>query len=112
MIDSLRRSLLLAPGSPNATFAHFYLALALWKLGKHGDAEPHLRKALELGGNALPADIHLYLAQQCSDTQRFKEAAEELEMFLKLAPDARDAESIRNLIRKLREKTLQSNLHP
>ena len=111
-VESLRRSLLVAPNSPNATFAHFYLALALWKLGKHGDAEPHLRKALELGGNAIPADVHLYLAQQCSDTQRFNEAADELELFLKLAPDARDAESIRNLIRKLRAKAQRNNLLP
>lgn len=112
VVESLRRSLLIAPNSPNATFAHFYLALSLWKLGKHSDAEPHLRKALELGGNSLPADVHLYLAQQLSDTQRFNEAADELELFLKLAPDARDAESIRILIRKLRAKTQRTNLLP
>ncbi|MDX2044715.1 MAG: tetratricopeptide repeat protein [Acidobacteriota bacterium] len=112
VVDSLRRSLLVAPNSPNAAFAHFYLALALWKLGKHSDAEPHLRKALELGGNSIPPDVHLYLAQQCSDTQRYNEAANELELFLKLAPDARDGESIRTLIRKLRAKNQQNNLLP
>ncbi|MBL8191309.1 MAG: tetratricopeptide repeat protein [Acidobacteria bacterium] len=110
--DSLRRAVLIAPGSPNATFAHFYLGLALWRLSRHADAEPHLRKSLELGGNSIPADVHLYLAQQCSDTQRYKEAADELEIFLKLAPDVRDAENIRNLIRKLRAKTQQTNLQP
>lgn len=109
---SLRRAVLIAPSSPNATFAHFYLGLALWKLGRHADAEPHLRKSLELGGNSIPPDVHLYLAQQCSDTRRYKEAADELETFLRLAPDARDAESIRNLIRKLRVKTQQVNLLP
>lgn len=110
--DSLRRAVLIAPGSPNATFAHFYLGLSLWKLSRHADAEPHLRKSLELGGNSIPPDVHLYLAQHCSDTQRYKEAADELETFLKLVPDARDAENIRNLIRKLRAKTQQSNLQP
>lgn len=112
VVDSLRRSLLLAPGSPNASFAHFYLGLALWKLGKHGDAEPHLKKALELGPNSTPPDVHLYLAQHCSDTQRYKEAADELELFLKFAPDARDAESIKILIRKLRTRTQYTNFLP
>lgn len=104
VIPSLRRSLQLAPGSPNAAFANFYLGLALWKLGKPGDAEPHLKKALELGGNAMPPDIHLHLAKHYSDTSRFREAADELEVFLKLAPDARDAESIRDLVKRLRGK--------
>lgn len=110
--DSLRRAILVAPNSPNAQFAHFYLGLSLWKLGRHADAEPHLRKSLELGGNSIPPDVHLYLAQHCSDTQRYKEAADELETFLKMVPDARDAENIRNLIRKLRAKTQQINLQP
>ncbi len=103
--QSLRRSVTLAPESSNAAFAHFYLGLAYWKLSKRGDSEQHLQKAYALGGNSIPADIHLYLAQYYSDKQRYNDAANELELFLKLAPDARDAASIKTLVKKLRAKT-------
>ncbi|MGH9800116.1 MAG: tetratricopeptide repeat protein, partial [Blastocatellia bacterium] len=109
VVESLQRSLQLAPGSPNAAFAHFYLGLSLWKLGKPAAAEPHLKKACELGGNSMPPDIHLHLAKHYSDTTRFREAADELELFLKLAPDARDADNIRELARRLRTKAQTSN---
>jgi Tfp pilus assembly protein PilF len=103
-IETLRRALALAPDSPNAAFEHFYLGLAFIKTGKGTDAEPHLKRAAELGGNNIPADVHMHLAQHYSNTKRYKEAADELELFLKKAPDARDAENIRGIIKKLRDK--------
>jgi len=103
-VESLRRSLVLAPESPNAALTHFYLGLAFWNSGKPADAEPHLKKAYQLGGNSIPPDIHMHLAKFYSDNKRYKEAADELELFLKLAPDARDAETIKNLIKQLRSK--------
>lgn len=103
-IESLRRSIVLAPESPNVALTHFYLGLAFWNSGKHADAEPHLKKAYQLGGNSIPPDIHMHLAKYYSDVKRYKEAADELELFLKLAPDARDAETIKNLIKQLRAK--------
>ncbi|MDX2031054.1 MAG: tetratricopeptide repeat protein [Blastocatellia bacterium] len=102
--DSLGRSLQLAPDSPNAALAHFYRGLAFWNTGKHAEAEPHLKKCYELGGNTIPPDVHMHLAQYYSDKKRYKDAAEELEMFLKLAPDATDAPKIKGLIKQLREK--------
>jgi Tfp pilus assembly protein PilF len=103
-VESLNRSLLLASESPNAALTHFYLGLALWKAGKDGDAEAHLKKSYELGGNIIPADVHMHLAQFYSNNKRYKEAADELELFLKQTPDARDAEKIKNLIKQLRAK--------
>ncbi len=73
-------------------------------MNRHGDAEPHLKKAGELGGNSVPPDIHMYLAQYYSESGRRQEAAAELELFLKLVPNAQDAEKIRNLIRQLKSK--------
>lgn len=102
--ETLQRSLLLAPESANAAFAHFYLGLALIKIAKAAEGEPHLRKSLELGGNAVPPDVHMHLAQYYSNNKRYKEAADELELFLKRVPDARDAENIRRLIKQLRDK--------
>jgi Tfp pilus assembly protein PilF len=103
-IETLRRALVLAPESPNAAFEHFYLGLALIKTGKGAESESHLKRSYELGGNNIPADVHMHLAQQYSNNKKYKEAADELELFLKKAPDARDAENIRNIIKKLRDK--------
>lgn len=103
-VESLRRSLVLAPSSPNAAFAHFYLGLGFIKTGKPAEAEPHLKKACELGANSIPADVHMHLAQIYSNTKRYKEAADELELFLKQVPDARDAENIKNIVKQLRAK--------
>jgi tetratricopeptide (TPR) repeat protein len=103
-IESLRRSLQLAPDSPNVALAHFYLGLAYWNSGKPGDAEPHMKKAYQLGGNSIPPDIHMHLAKYYSDNKRYKDAADELELFLKRASDARDAEKIKALIKQLRAK--------
>lgn len=103
-IQSLRTALVLAPDSSNLAFEHFYLGLAYWKLNRHSDAEPHLKKAAEAGGNSIPPDVHMYLAQYYSESGRNQEAAAELEIFLRLVPNAQDAEKIRGLIRKLKAK--------
>ena len=103
-VQSLRTALVLAPESSNLAFEHFYLGLACWKLNRHGDAEPHLKKAAEIGGNSIPPDVHMYLAQYYSESGRKQEAAAELELFLKLVPNAQDAEKIRALIKKLKAK--------
>jgi len=103
-VQSLRTALVLAPESSNLAFEHFYLGLALWRLNRHGDAEPHLKKAAEVGGNSIPPDVHMYLAQYYSESDRKQEAAAELELFLKLVPNAQDAEKIRGLIKKLKAK--------
>ncbi len=102
--ESLRRSLLLAPSSSNAAFEHFYLGMAYWKQNKHADAEPHLKKAAELGGSNIPPDVHMHLAQYYSESHRYQDAANELEAFLKLVPNAQDADKIRALIKQLRAK--------
>lgn len=97
---SLRRSVELNPSSVNS---QLWLGIVLLKDGKTAQAEPHLKRAHELGDKRVP-DVHMYLAQLYSDTKRYAQAADELEHFLKDAPQARDAESIRKLIRQLREK--------
>jgi len=107
-IEVLRRALVLAPDSPNAPFVHFYLGMALIKSGKGADAEQHLKRSYELGGSNIPPDVHMHLAQQYSNAKKYKEAADELELFLKKTPDARDAENIRSIIKKLREKAKSS----
>ncbi len=103
-IEALQRALALAPDSPNAPFEHYYFGLALIKTGKSSEAESHLKRAYVVGGNNIPADVHMHLAQHYSNNKQYKEAADELELFLKQTPDARDAENIRNIIKQLRAK--------
>lgn len=102
--QSLQRSLALAPNSANAAYSNFYLGLAYLRTQRPGDAERHLKKSLELGGNTVPSDCHMYLAQIYGDNKKYKEAADELEIFLKLTPTALDAGNIKLIIKNLREK--------
>jgi regulator of sirC expression with transglutaminase-like and TPR domain len=51
------------------------------------------------------AEIHWELAQLYGENlKKYNAAAEELESFLKVRPDAQDALKIREVIKKLREK--------
>lgn len=101
---SLNRSLRLAPTSPNAPMAHYYWGLALVKENKPSEAESQLKRAQELGRNNIPAEAHMSLAQLYSNSKRYKEAADELDTYLKRVPNASNAEALRNLIKQLRSK--------
>ena len=107
-VEVLQRSIILEPESSNAAFINMYLGLALLKTDKAAKAEPYLKRAIETGGERIPPDIHMHLAEFYGKNNRFKEAADELELFLKLVPDARDSAHIRNLITQLRAKSQPS----
>ena len=102
--ESLKNSIAYSPNSPNVPFSNYYLGVALVRSGKTEDAESAFKAASEKGGKTIPADVHMHLAQIYSNTKRYKEAADELEIFLKETPNARDAESIKNVIKQLRAK--------
>jgi tetratricopeptide (TPR) repeat protein len=99
-LDSLRRAVSLAPNSANS---QFWLGIVLFRSGKMAEAESPLKRAYQLAGKQIP-DVHMYLAQIYSNTNRYKEAADELDLFLKDAPDARDPQNIKALIAQLRAK--------
>jgi tetratricopeptide (TPR) repeat protein len=101
-VESLQRAVALSPTSVNS---QFWLGIVLFRSGKISDAEMPLKRAYELGGKQVP-DVHMYLAQIYSDTKRYKEAADELELFLK-ETEAKDSGKIRELIQKLRDKANQ-----
>jgi tetratricopeptide (TPR) repeat protein len=97
---SLRKATDLAPNSVNA---NFWFGIVLMRSGKLDEAEVSLKHAYELGGKQIP-DVHMYLAQIYSNTKRYSDAANELDLFLKEAPDAADSESIRTLAKRLRAR--------
>ena len=100
-IESFRRALLLNEKSINA---NLWLGIALRQTSRPEEAETYLRRADVLAQSKLP-DAHWQLALLFNQLKRYKEAADELEIFLKLQPDARDAELIRKLIQRLREQS-------
>jgi cytochrome c-type biogenesis protein CcmH/NrfG len=102
-VASLQQAVSLLPNSINS---QFWLGIVLTRSRKYMEAETPLKRAFELGGKQLPADLHMYLAEVYSNTKRYKEAADELEMFLK-ETDAKDSERIKGLIKTLREKAGQ-----
>lgn len=93
--------------SPNSINAHLWLAIVLRHEGQLDQAEAHLKRANELGKGQIP-ETHWQLALLYNQLKRSEQAADELETFLKLQPDSRDAEQIRTLIKRLRQQHKQS----
>ncbi len=99
-IDNLKRATSLYAKSVNA---HLWLGAALKRAGKLDQAEVSFKRAKELSKGKV-ADVHWQLARLYSEQKRYKEAADELELFLKNQPDSRDAEKIKQMIAQLKEK--------
>jgi regulator of sirC expression with transglutaminase-like and TPR domain len=77
------------------------MMLIKWKA--YDEAQKELELAIASGGENL-ALAHKYLGGVYLSTHKNKEAADELEKYLKLEPKAPDAEKIRNSIKDLRSK--------
>lgn len=99
-IESLTRALTLVPNSVNT---HMWLGIVYRQMSNFELAEKHLKRAKELGNNRVP-DAHWQLALLYNTLKRYREAADELELFLKAQPDSRDAESVKKLIKQMRDK--------
>jgi thioredoxin-like negative regulator of GroEL len=99
-IESFRQALLQNPSSINSTL---WLGMALRRNGQLDEAEKQLNLAKRLAPKPIP-QIHWEMALLYNHQKRNREAADELELFLKAQPDSRDAEAIKKLIKQLREK--------
>lgn len=88
--------------SPGPT-AHYYLGMTLIKFRAYDEAQKELELAISNGGENL-AQAHRYLGGVYQRAHKNKEAADELEKYLKLDPKAADAENIRSIIKDLRSK--------
>ena len=110
-IESLKRALLLNEKSINA---NLWLGMASRQSARLDEAETYLKQANILAGKKLP-DAHWQLALLYNQLKRYGEAADELEVFLRLQPDSRDAQQIKKLIQQFREKSAnaaKSDQHP
>lgn len=96
----LRQALTLNSGGPSA---HYYLGVTLIKFRRFEEAQKEMELAISNGGENL-AQAHRYLGGLYQSAHKNKEAADELEKYLKLDPKARDADTIRGIIEKLRKQ--------
>ncbi|MCA1564267.1 MAG: hypothetical protein LC803_01150 [Acidobacteria bacterium] len=103
-VDNLRRATTLyAKGAD----AHLWLGRALKRMSKPDQAEASFKRANELteGKNA---EVHKQLAGLYNEQKRYKEAADELDLFLKVLPKTKgteaEVERIRGLVKQLRDK--------
>jgi tetratricopeptide (TPR) repeat protein len=81
--------------------AHYFLGQALANLGLFDDAEKELLLSLQLGNEDMK-EAHRLLAIIYASRGDKKQAAASLEAYLKLAPEAVDAEQLREKIRELK----------
>jgi len=81
--------------------AHLYLGWALLD-SDQDSAEPHFKRALELDEQRA-VRAHLALGQIANNKGSREEAIKHLVAYLKLAPDAPDAEAVRKLADSLRK---------
>jgi Flp pilus assembly protein TadD len=94
----IRKALAIKEQSP---VAHYFLGQALAYVGNFDAAEKELRIAVETGGEQMK-EAHRLLAIIYSSRGDKKRAAAEIETYLKLAPQAPDAEQLRRVARQLR----------
>jgi tetratricopeptide (TPR) repeat protein len=84
--------------------AHMYLGLTLLSARKFDEAEHELETAISTGGENL-GQAHKYLGGLYWQKQDFRRAVDELETYLRLTPNAPDAEVVRGTIKELRAKS-------
>jgi hypothetical protein len=99
-VDTLKRATTLHPNSVNA---FMYLGMALKQAKRAAEAETALKRANAIG-NGKGAEVLWQLARLYSEQNRYQEAADTLELYLKAQPDKNEAEKVRQLIQQLREK--------
>jgi Tfp pilus assembly protein PilF len=83
--------------------AHLYHARALIGLNRLDDALKDLKRAVEIGGDDVKL-AHRYLAGIHIEKGETAEAVKELELYLKVSPDTKEADQIKNLIKDLNKK--------
>jgi tetratricopeptide (TPR) repeat protein len=88
----------------SAPTAHMYLGLTLAHLHNDAEAEKEFKSAIDSSGNQLGL-AHYYLGGLYWRRSDFRRAADELEAYLHLTPNAQDADRVRETIKELRSKS-------
>jgi tetratricopeptide (TPR) repeat protein len=88
---------------PNNANTFMMLGLAYGNNREYAQSEAAFLRALRLGGKAL-AEAHFYLAGIYNKMERYREAASQLELYLKEEQNIKDRDAVKNSIDKLYEK--------
>jgi tetratricopeptide (TPR) repeat protein len=100
-VKAFEKAVLILPNSINALFM---LGVNLRQTGRFEQAEESFLKAKKLAPAPI-SDLHWHLALlYTNNLKKYAAAVTELELFLKAKPDFEEAEKVRDLIKKLREK--------
>lgn len=100
-IESMKRAIAF---NQQSMAANLWLGMLLRQTDKFDEAETYLKQADHLAASKSP-DVHWQLALLFNQVKRYKEAADELELFLKVQPDSKDTELIKKLIKKFRQQS-------
>jgi Flp pilus assembly protein TadD len=84
--------------------AHLYFGITLIYVKNYAEAEVELQKAVALGGPKA-SQAHYYLGGLYWQTGKHREAADQLDMYLKLEPKAANSEKVRTTVKELRSKS-------
>lgn len=98
--EQLRKALRKNSSSPSA---HYYLGLALLKRNNYEEAERELQSAISSGGDQM-AMAYYYLGGLYWGRHEYRKAADALETYLRLTPQAENAARLRATIKELRSK--------
>ncbi len=86
-----------------SALAHLYLGVSLMRLRRLDESENELQKAVKSGRDDVSM-AHYYLGGIYWGKREYGRAADELETYLKLSPQAPDADRLRSTIKELRNK--------
>jgi tetratricopeptide (TPR) repeat protein len=85
----------------NSVVAHLYRAKALLRLERADEAERELQRSIAIGGDESNL-AHRYLGALYMERHDYPRAIDHLETYLRLTPNAQDANQIREIIKGLR----------
>ena len=95
--------------NPSSATSFLFLGKIYRDLKDYEKAETNFKKAAELSKNKLP-DVHWELALlYYYNLNRYTDAANELELFLKANPNAENKKQVEKLIKSFREKAKQKS---
>jgi tetratricopeptide (TPR) repeat protein len=99
-VEASRKAVTLNSGSSDAVLI---LGLSLRQAKLFDEAEKTLKQANKLA-KGMSADVHWNLALlYAHNLKRYKDAADELELYLKARPDSPNKEQVKRLIKQFRE---------
>jgi tetratricopeptide (TPR) repeat protein len=90
--------------NPQSVNAQIFYGMVLRIDGSYEKAEKALLQAKNLAGETAVPEIHWQLALLYEKTSRYRQAADELESYLKANPKAQNAAQVKKLIENFRSK--------